>query len=743
VQRLRRALVPVFLFASILLVSARSTLATVLHVPGDYATIQAAIDAAVPGDIVEVACGIYAVPEIIMKSGITLRSETGEPDCVVVEPIPGPDPRKLLMCVADSTSEIRGITFRDGYDSNYTPIYIEGSPRVTKCSFLSNRGRVVGAQLDVYSPKAFDCLIFGAAILFFNSESVVTECHFSSNYSAHGAVAVCGGPTFVSCQFVDNWADSDGGAVTGEGGAFISCTFRNNQGYFGGGAFSGRNSTFDDCVFEGNSAGIAGGAASVNSCTFTECQFNNNTVGVLGYAIDVGGGAIDATGVVIVTNSTMSNNYADIPGSESPANAAYVAHGSAIRAGFSARVSIERSIISANTGSEAFYCKSGGAINVTCSDIFGNPLGDWTGCIADQLGANGNISIDPMFCDAPNGDFHLSSLSPCLYADCGVMGAFGQGCFDAKPALYRVHDVPNDQGRQVRLAWQRSLHDSPSANPYVVGYGIYRKSDQSTVAGVSLSHAPRGEGVAILGWDYLGTVPSRGDSVYETVVPTLCDSTITNGQCLSTFFISAMTSNPFVYYDSPPHSGYSKDNLAPPTPTGFAVAYNTGEGNRLTWNAVAADDWAGFNVYRADNLVATTTQTWWTDPDYDGWNVHYEVTSFDVAGNESAPAVPGTTTATPLAKPDRLELLPNVPNPFNPTTRISFATPTDGPVRLAIYDARGSLVRVLVDKSVPAGHYGAVWDGRDAKGSPVSSGVYLCRLEHRSESRTRKIVLIK
>ena len=426
------------------------------------------------------------------------------------------------------------------------------------------------------------------------------------------------------------------------------------------------------------------------------------------------------------------------------------AHGSAILVEGVAILS--QVIASANTGSEAIYCEPGATISITCSNVFGNPDGDWVGCIASDLGVNGNISVDPVFCDALNGDFHLSSLSPCLYAECGIMGAFGQGCLDEKPALYSVQDVGNDQGRQVRLMWQRSLYDRPSADPYITGYAIYRKNEQFASKDVSLPQAARGEGVAILGWDYIGTVPSRGDSVYETVAPTLCDSTITGGQCLSTFFVSAMTTNPFVYYDSPQASGYSKDNLAPPTPTGFTVAYNTGSGNQLVWDAVTATDFAGFHVYRATQpsfipasgtLVATTTQTSWTDPDFDGWNVHYEVTAFDIAGNESAASSGGTATTVPFAKPRQLELLPNVPNPFNPTTRIPFTTPSEGPVRVAIYDARGSLVRVLVDKSAPAGHYDADWDGRDAKGAPVSSGIYLCQLEHRSDVRTRKIVLIK
>jgi hypothetical protein len=121
----------------------------------------------------------------------------------------------------------------------------------------------------------------------------------------------------------------------------------------------------------------------------------------------------------------------------------------------------------------------------------------------------------------------------------------------------------------------------------------------------------------------------------------------------------------------------------------------------------------------------------------------YEVTSFDRAGNESEPTTGGTTTATTWLEPRRLELHPNVPNPFNPTTHLFYTIPTDGRVRIAVYDPGGDLVRVVVDKSLPAWHHDAVWDGRDARGTPTSSAVCLCRLEHGSDYRTRKIVLIK
>ena len=259
------------------------------------------------------------------------------------------------------------------------------------------------------------------------------------------------------------------------------------------------------------------------------------------------------------------------------------------------------------------------------------------------------------------------------------------------------------------------------------------------------------EPAALPGWDYITTIPNRWDNVYQAVVPTLCDSTITAGECWSAFFISALT--PTAFYDSPVDSGYSKDNLAPPTPTSFAVSYNTGSGNHLVWDAVAANDWAGFRVYRESTpgftpspatLVHSTTQTTWNDPAYDGGVVHYRVTSFDVAGNESEPTSSTTVTAvgnTPQSL--KLELGPNVPNPFNPSTTIPFTIPSAGRVTITIYDVSGARVRTLVNAEYQPGTHSVVWDGRNDAGATVGSGVYLARLAHAGAVQSRKMVVTK
>lgn len=90
-----------------------------------------------------------------------------------------------------------------------------------------------------------------------------------------------------------------------------------------------------------------------------------------------------------------------------------------------------------------------------------------------------------------------------------------------------------------------------------------------------------------------------------------------------------------------------------------------------------------------------------------------------------------------------LTLRQNSPNPFNPSTSISFYLPQAGHVRLEIYDVNGRLVDVLADAQFAGGEHSVDWDGRDRGGSSVSSGVYFYRLIAGKESLSRKMVLLR
>ena len=93
--------------------------------------------------------------------------------------------------------------------------------------------------------------------------------------------------------------------------------------------------------------------------------------------------------------------------------------------------------------------------------------------------------------------------------------------------------------------------------------------------------------------------------------------------------------------------------------------------------------------------------------------------------------------------PDRFNLEQNVPNPFNPSTVIGYQLPEAGMVRLAIYNLLGQEVRVLVNEQRVAGSFSATWDGADALGRRVASGIYLYRIQAGSFSATKRMLLLK
>ena len=93
--------------------------------------------------------------------------------------------------------------------------------------------------------------------------------------------------------------------------------------------------------------------------------------------------------------------------------------------------------------------------------------------------------------------------------------------------------------------------------------------------------------------------------------------------------------------------------------------------------------------------------------------------------------------------PAQVKLLGNYPNPFNPSTRIAFDLPREMSVRLSVFDIRGHLVATLVNGSLGAGNQEILWNGQDSRGSNVSSGIYLYRLETSDGMQAGRMTLSK
>ncbi|MCL2063162.1 MAG: T9SS type A sorting domain-containing protein [Candidatus Cloacimonetes bacterium] len=96
-----------------------------------------------------------------------------------------------------------------------------------------------------------------------------------------------------------------------------------------------------------------------------------------------------------------------------------------------------------------------------------------------------------------------------------------------------------------------------------------------------------------------------------------------------------------------------------------------------------------------------------------------------------------------LAPIMQTQLMPNFPNPFNPTTMIAFENAVDGNVSIDIFNIRGQRVRSLVNEHFQAGRHSIEWNGLDDNNRAVSSGVYFYQMRAGEHSEVRRMVLIK
>ena len=85
----------------------------------------------------------------------------------------------------------------------------------------------------------------------------------------------------------------------------------------------------------------------------------------------------------------------------------------------------------------------------------------------------------------------------------------------------------------------------------------------------------------------------------------------------------------------------------------------------------------------------------------------------------------------------------NYPNPFNPTTLISYTLAEVSDVKLVVYNILGKEVRVLVNNTQAMGSHSIQWDGRDAIGRKLSSGMYIYRLVAGQNVAIKKMIFAK
>ncbi len=146
-----------------------------------------------------------------------------------------------------------------------------------------------------------------------------------------------------------------------------------------------------------------------------------------------------------------------------------------------------------------------------------------------------------------------------------------------------------------------------------------------------------------------------------------------------------------------------------------------------------------FNLsdYQAQPIVFVTSGTGTSASD------GFALTGYDDMGTPILPAITTTAIDDDVELPSAIRLEQNYPNPFNPATQIQYALSQRADVRLTVYDLLGRTIQTLVQTEQPAGSYSVQWDGHNAAGAAVPSGIYLYRLDAGTSSLTRRMLLVK
>jgi predicted outer membrane repeat protein len=412
-----------------------------LLVPAQYASIQAAINAAIDGDTVVLSEGIYKGEgnrDIdFLGKAITIRSTNPS------------DPRVVASTVIDCDGRGRGFIFRSGEKS----LSVLSGVTITKG---------LGPRQTFGPGTARSC---GGAIYCYNSSPIISHCRIVGNQADHhGGVSGVGGaiacqansnPTFDDCVISDNFADENGGGIASRfnsSPALSYCTITDNQaGEEGGGIHStDGDPKLSHCIITNNVAGTDGGGiyCQSGSPTITHCRIANNRASQNGGGINsyycwltitncmVAANSADQDGGGIysyltdheVLNTTIAGNLAHDKGGGicfPSASDTWIrnctltnnsaAYGGAVCCYYIGDHTLTNCILwsdSAVYGPEIAICGANSHLTVSYNNIQGSCALVYTESSIPANSLNwgqGNIDADPCFADPNNGDYHLKS----------------------------------------------------------------------------------------------------------------------------------------------------------------------------------------------------------------------------------------------------------------------------------------------------------------------------------------------
>lgn len=429
---------------------------------GDHPTIQAAVDAATPGDLILLEDGVYSGAgnrDVDLRGkAVTIRSLSGNPQmCTIDCRGTAADRHQAFLCHEGETAltRLEGLRISAGLALVGGAIRCEdsASPEITQCIFSGNT--------SLNSGGAIAC-IGGAAPL-------VNDCRFNGNLAqCNGGGLWCADESdlrLAGCEFEFNHGMREGGGFYAARSAHVrleNCTLTANKAVNGGGGAVDLGTRLEvvDTAFDVNGATGVGGGLHVRSseCSLTDVRFSSNharrgggmfrnsspaalerVVFLENSAEELGGGifcggaprSFTATNVSFARNDAAagggfyndganrptltlctwigntaeegggiySNSLAGVNVAQSTFWANHAPVGAGIYVNAPSDLRLTTTVIAFGLVGEAIRLEAGVAIDtLACCDLYGNAGGDWTGALAEHLGQAGNISAPPLTC---------------------------------------------------------------------------------------------------------------------------------------------------------------------------------------------------------------------------------------------------------------------------------------------------------------------------------------------------------
>lgn len=678
--------------------------AAIIRVPEDHTKIQFAINTSIAGDTILVAAGIY--PEhIYMKSGITLLG-TG----------------KSLETPADSTDD----SIIDGTKSNRTVTFYSDSGS-TISGFTITNGQAV------LSGIGYSC----GGNIFVLSSYVTIENNLICKGTTYGGPGDGGGIYFSNSSGIirnnhicDNWAWSSGAGL---------CLYKSNPIIIRNIISNNRSD---------NGAGI-----DCNNSSYPLIMNNiiDNNFATFRY----GGGILVFSGsFAIIENNTMVNNKTGYN---------CCGRGGAIYVSSSSTARVFNNIIAFNralTSGSGIYCSEGGTVELGFNNAFNN---SYVGCEPDS----NSISLEPLFVDFENNNYHLQDESPCvdagnpksIYDDVdgtrNDMGAYGgQVARGQMDCLLLLGDVNMD--------FEVTVGDALCAFQIYLNGGMPSPGECNNVCAMETADANcdgdvTSEDALIIFQAYMN------DLEPPLECPTITDLALNKQNSDIELSLEQTTYLPedeftvALKIDNPKGLSAFSFNLGFPTDLLSFVKVSAAN---LTedWQALAGRPnldgvitIGGFNPQPIDANESGTlvTLTFKVKKNVDGagelwlFNLRDDVARANTKSMVINPIVNNILKSEGQNIPKTYALQQNYPNPFNPETIIQFQLPVDSDIELAIYNALGQKIRSLLSTHKSAGYYIIQWNGKDVHGFSVPSGIYLYKLRADNFIQIKKMLLMR